>query len=213
MTFKPAIYFLAFVLMLVFVGNFEMPHGGTVWENLSQHFRSEFKDEIEKIKGIKIERQLVQEKKAEFYKNLSKRFSGPISYKPLAEAEGGWQPVRAGGQTAHHDLETGMIFGGETGSGLPDWSEDSLAQAKTRCNSLSPEGFWALPTGYEMDLAYDHGILEWVPDFRHRWIVHIISFEGYEGPGLKAWTKARTVSVGCTARTKKTPVHGYIRGN
>ena len=87
--FKPALYFLAFVLMLVFVGNFEMPHGGTVWKNLSQHFKSEFKDEIEKIERIKIERQQVQENKAEFYKNLSKRFTGPISYKPLAEAEGG----------------------------------------------------------------------------------------------------------------------------
>ena len=106
-----------------------------------------------------------------------------------------------------------MIFGGETGSGLPDWSEDSLAKAKTACSTLSPEGFWALPTGYEMDLAYDHGILEWVPDFRHRWIVHIVSFEGYEGPGLKAWAKAGTVSVGCIARTKKTPVHGYVRGD
>lgn len=190
-----------------------MPHGppllfqlvSQTWRDLGESWQSRQQQSDERAS--------FDDGREVFYQAFDGRFAGALDYAGTDDLGGGWQLVSVSGVTALLDGNSGMIYSTEIGPALGGWTADDLAAATARCRALMPQGYWDIPTGREMDMAYENGILQADAASSQRWIVRIVSYGGHDGPGLKAWSSGSDVAVRCIARSAKAPPHGYLRGD
>jgi hypothetical protein len=160
----------------------------------------------------------------EFLAKLSQRFKGPLDVHPRQRLNSNWYEVQTqSGSRAWLDESSKMLWSEllliHTTTNLP-----SLERAKAACSTLSPEGYWALPTEAENYTLWHSGGANVLPRFEYNMISYTVDEQfRLELPTYAMGKKSNNANmasqhgnafaVRCIARTKDAPIRGYIKSD